>query len=62
GALWTTPQPWVIRQMRPRVDRVSERATGTIGLVMHPSNPVGESVATIADWVAGHSGRLLARS
>ncbi|MFD0521404.1 hypothetical protein [Paractinoplanes durhamensis] len=41
---------------------MSERATGTIGLVMHPSNPVGESVATIADWVAGHSGRLLARS
>ena len=33
----------------------------TIGLVLHPAKPVGDSIAVLAAWLAGHSGRLLAR-
>ncbi|MET0425411.1 MAG: NAD(+)/NADH kinase [Actinoplanes sp.] len=33
----------------------------TIGLVLHPTKPVGDSIAVIAAWLAGHSGRLIAR-
>jgi NAD+ kinase len=33
----------------------------TFGLVLHPSKPVGESIATITAWVAGSGGVLLAR-
>lgn len=33
----------------------------TIGLVLHPTKPVTESIATITAWAEAHSGRTLAR-
>ncbi len=40
---------------------MSERTVATVGLVLHPTKPVDDSIATLAAWVAGRSGRLLAR-
>ena len=37
-------------------------AVDTVGLVLHPSKPVAESVATLAAWAHTHQGRVLART
>jgi NAD+ kinase len=39
-----------------------DTAVDTVGLVLHPSKPVGDSISTIADWARGHQGRVLART
>ena len=33
----------------------------TLGLVLHPTKPVGQSVRTLAGWAAANGGRVLAR-
>jgi NAD+ kinase len=34
----------------------------TIGLVLHPTKPVGDSIATIVEWAGQHGVRVLARA
>jgi NAD+ kinase len=38
-----------------------EPQVDTLGLVLHPSRPVGDSIATIIRWAAGHGLAVLAR-
>jgi NAD+ kinase len=40
---------------------VSAHEVATIGLVLHPTKPVEQSIATLAAWVPGHAGQLIAR-
>jgi NAD+ kinase len=40
---------------------VTHEQVAAIGLVLHPTRPVGDSIATISAWVRGRSARLLAR-
>ena len=39
-----------------------ETAVDTVGLVLHPTKPVADSVATLAAWARTHRGRVLART
>jgi NAD+ kinase len=34
----------------------------TVGLVLHPIKPVGDSIATIVEWAGGHGVQVLARA